>query len=284
MTAAPGAVSTAAAVPVAAKPGVAALPMYDWPGLRRANDALWRALAVALKDRGFETPTALERSLPELEIWRNPDLLVAQTCGYPLVSQLLGRVRLVATPCYGADGCDGPFYSSHIVVRSDESADRLADMAGRIAAVNSRQSQSGCAALYNACGTGGPEPFFSAAVPSGSHLGSMRAVAAGRADVAAIDAVCWALARRHYPKLAGRLKSLGTTALKPGLPFVTASSRSDGEVVLIREALAECLSDPRTLAARRKLLITGMKVVGLDEYRAAIAPLAQADLTRTIPL
>jgi ABC-type phosphate/phosphonate transport system substrate-binding protein len=278
MSAAPGAVSPAVAV------SVAALPMYDWPGLRCSNDAFWRALAVALKDRGFEPPQALDRDRPDMEIWRDSDLLIAQTCGYPLVSQLLGHVQLIATPCYGAEGCDGPFYSSHIIVRSDDPAVRLADMAGRIAAVNSLQSQSGCAALHHACGKGGPEPFFSAAVPSGSHLGSMQAVAAGRADVAAIDAVCWALARRHYPKLAGRLKSLGTTALKPGLPFVTAASRPDDEIALIRKALSECLSDPRTSAACRKLLITGMDVVGLDEYRTAIAPLARADLARTIPL
>lgn len=284
MTAALGAIETAGAVPAAVGSGVAALSMYDWPGLRRANDALWRALAVALRGRGFDPPPALERHRPEMAIWRDPDLLIAQTCGYPLVSELLGHVRPVATPCYAADGCDGPLYSSHIVVRRDEPAKRLADMAGRIAAVNSRQSQSGCAALHQACGTGGPEPFFSAAVLGGSHLGSMRAVAARRADVAAIDAVCWALAHRHYPELTGRLKSIGTTAPTPGLPFVTAASRPDSEVALIREALAECLADPRTSAARRKLLIAGMEVVGLGEYRAAITPLSPVDLARTIPL
>jgi ABC-type phosphate/phosphonate transport system substrate-binding protein len=285
MTAAPGAVSLAGPAPVAAFTGVAALPMYDWPGLHRANDALWRALAVALRERGFDPPPVLDRSRPADEIWRDPRLLIAQTCGYPLVSRLTGHVRPVATLCYAAGGCAGPLYSSHLVVRRDEPAGRLAEMAGRIAAINGRQSQSGCAALHHAClACGGPEPFFAGTVSSGSHLGSMRAVAAGRADVAAIDAVCWALAARCYPKLAGRLRSLGTTAPTPGLPFVTAVSRPDSEVALIHEALAECLADPRTSAPRRKLLVTGMEVVGLDEYRAAIAPLLPADIARTIPL
>jgi len=285
MTAAPGASSTADAAPAASLPGIAALPMYDWPALRRSNDTLWRALAVALRDRGFDPPPALERSRPEMEIWRDPGLLIAQTCGYPLVSELLCHVRPVATPCYAAEGCEGPLYSSHIVVRRDEAANRLADMAGRIAAVNGAHSQSGCAALHHACrACGGPEPFFNGAIISGSHLGSMRAVAEGRADVAAIDAVCWALARRHYPKLTGRLQSLGTTEPAPGLPFVTAASRPDGEVALIREALAECIADPRTRAARGKLLIDGIEVIGTDSYRAAIVPLSPADLARTIPL
>jgi ABC-type phosphate/phosphonate transport system substrate-binding protein len=182
------------------------------------------------------------------------------------------------------DGCEGALYSSHIVVRRDEPAHELAAMAGRVAAINSHGSQSGFAALHAACATtGAPQPFFGSAVMTGSHLGSMCAVAGGEADIAAIDAVSWALARRDCPELAGQLKSLGTTSLTPGLPLVTAAGRTDEEVGLIRDALAECQADPKTAAVRRALFITGFQVLDIADYTRAIIPVAEGDFARLYP-
>jgi ABC-type phosphate/phosphonate transport system substrate-binding protein len=130
---------------------------------------------------------------------------------------------------------------------------------------------------------GEPRPFFGGAVVAGSHLESMRAVAAGESDVAAIDAVCWALACREYPDLTNRLRSLGTTAPTPGLPLVTAAGRSSAEIALIREALSECLADPQTEEARRALFITGFDVLGEEDYRAAIALLDAEAMARLTP-
>ena len=284
MTAEQAVVSPAVSAAAAAPPPVAALPMYDWPVIRGANDSLWRRMVAALRARGLNTPDNLERDRPETEIWRDPGLLIAQTCGYPLVSTLLGHVRLVATPCYGVAGCEGVFYSSHIIVRRDEPARELAAMAGSIAAINSHGSQSGFAALHSACAaTGAPQPFFSGSVLAGSHLGSMRAVAGKKADIAAIDAVCWALARRDCPELAGQLKSLGTTSLMPGLPFVTAAGRPDEEVDLIRDALVECLADPKLQAVRRGLFLTGIEVLDVADYTGAITPVADCDIAMLYP-
>jgi ABC-type phosphate/phosphonate transport system substrate-binding protein len=284
MTPASAAASPDIPAATAAWPAVAALPMYDWPVVRGANDLVWRRLAAALRARGLNAPESLERTRPEAEIWRDPGLLIAQTCGYPLVSGLLGHVRLVATPCYGVDGCEGALYSSHIIVRRDEPARDLAAMAGWIAAINSYGSQSGLAALYESCAAaGGPQPFFGGSVLTGSHLASMRSVAAGEADVAAIDAVCWALARRDCPELTGQLKSLGTTRPTPGLPFVTAAGRTDAEVGLICAALAECLADQKTQALRRALFITGIEALDIADYCAAIKPLDGADIARLFP-
>jgi hypothetical protein len=38
--------------------------------------------------------------------WVEPHLLLSQTCGYPLRYVLKDHVRLVATPCYAAPGCE----------------------------------------------------------------------------------------------------------------------------------------------------------------------------------
>ncbi|HMB48191.1 MAG TPA: PhnD/SsuA/transferrin family substrate-binding protein [Afifellaceae bacterium] len=268
----------------ASSPLVAALSMYDWPSVRHANDSLWRAMAGALRARGLAADDELQRGRPDGEIWRDGNLLFAQTCGYPFIRELTGHVRLVATPCYAVDGCVGTSYSSHIVVRCGEPTGTLPEYAGRTVAINSFCSQSGFAALHAACAAaGGTAPFFSRCVMSGSHLASLQAVAAGDADLAAIDAVCWAAARRDCPGLAVRLKSIGTTPLTPGLPFITAAGRSDTELDLIRDALAECLAGPQTAEARRTLFIDGAEVLEAADYCAAINILGETEIAALVP-
>jgi ABC-type phosphate/phosphonate transport system substrate-binding protein len=255
---------------VAAGAPVAALPMYDWPDLRAANDALWGRIAARLRAAGWDAPTTLTRGRPLRDLWRDPDLLLAQTCGHPFVAELQGAVRLVATPVYAAAGCRGPLYSSALVARAGEAGATLADFRGRRAAVNGRDSQSGHMALARAAAaTGLPRPFFCGAVETGSHAASIAAVGRGEADIAAIDAVCWALAARHMAEEARRLRVVAWTPLTPGLPFVTAASRGDGEVALLRRALQEALRDPATEGARRALLLDGVAILAPEDYRDA---------------
>ncbi|HHX89588.1 MAG TPA: PhnD/SsuA/transferrin family substrate-binding protein, partial [Paracoccus sp.] len=68
----------------------------------------------------------------------------------------------------------------------------------------------------------GVDPAAGAAgvMMTGGHRASVLAVAAGRADLAAIDCRAWALAQRHEP-CARSLVVLGWTAARPGLPYVT---------------------------------------------------------------
>ena len=258
--------------------------MYDWLEVREATDSLWHNLALALRARGFDPPDRLDRRRPDSSIWRDPDLLIAQTCGYPYVTELQDHVRLVATPVYDVDGCSGPLYCSQIVVRVDEHAQTLAELQGRRVAINNMRSQSGFAALHAAVSALGQKaPFFQAAELSGSHLNSMSAIAEGNADVAAIDTISWALARRYRPDVAERLKSIAKTAMTPGLPIVTARSRSDEDVRLIAEALDDCLANPRTAGAREQLFLRSVERVSEAEYGAAYSRLDENDITQLIP-
>jgi hypothetical protein len=50
--------------------------------------------------------------------WRQPGLLISQTCGYPYVLGLHEHVQLIATPHFDAPGCEGATYSSVLVTRS----------------------------------------------------------------------------------------------------------------------------------------------------------------------
>ena len=175
------------------------------------------------------------------------------------------RLRLVATLRYAAPGCDGPRYSSQLVVRADSPGDRLADFRGAVCALNSWDSLSGWVALAAAL----PEPrFFRAALVTGAHVDSLAAVAAGDADIAAIDCVTYALLQRHRPSAIVGLRVIGRTALAPGLPLVTRRDVDDGTVEALRSALRDALADPALAEARAALLIEGIEILGEADYDA----------------
>ena len=122
---------------------VASLPMYDLPELRPAAEAVWRSMARSLRGAGLEGVPGRLTWAPPRDLWRDRNLLFSQTCGHPLVHGFAGRLRPVATPNYGAEGCDGPRYRSAIVVRRRAGYETLADCRNRVCAVNGWDSLSG---------------------------------------------------------------------------------------------------------------------------------------------
>lgn len=248
---------------------LAALPMYDLPELQAANDALWRAIAARLAAIGVDdVPKRLTRA-PDLEaVWTSPALLLAQTCGYPLIKMLGRRVQLVATPRYRAPGCEGPFRRSAVVVRAHEAASRLADLRGARVAVNDMMSDSGMNLLRAAIAPlAGGEGFFSETVVTGAHLASAEAVAFGKADVAAMDAVTWAHLGRWRPELAFRLRVLAWTERTPGLPLITAATTDAATLQALRHALAEVAGDPQLAEVRETLRLDGFSLLPRHHYQ-----------------
>ena len=250
----------------------ASLSMYDLPELQWANDRLWAAIARRLEAAGLhDVPGALDRRRPLDEIWTDPRLLLAQSCGYPLVTRLEGRVQLVATPRYRAQGCRGAFHSSAIVVRATHSAGTLAQVKAARAAVNDETSGSGMNLLRAAIAPlAGAEAFFSAVVVTGSHLASIQAIAAEEADVAAIDAVTWAQVRRLKPQLANRLRVLAWTAESPGLPLITAADSDAPTLTALRQALADVAVDPYLADVRHALLLEGFSLLPARRYQTVL--------------
>jgi ABC-type phosphate/phosphonate transport system substrate-binding protein len=248
---------------------IASLPMYDWPELQAANDALWSGIAGRLGDFGVaHAPAQLTRTGDLDGLWTSPALLLAQTCGYPLVTRLGGRVQLVATPCYRAAGCEGPFRRSAIVVRAEGAARRLADLHGARCALNDAASDSGMNLLRAAVAPlARGAAFFSEVVVTGSHLASAEAVAEGAADVAALDAVSYAHLRRLRPQVARRLRLLQWSAPTPGLPLITAAGADAATVAALRAALAAVARDPALAEARETLLLEGFSPLALSDYR-----------------
>jgi ABC-type phosphate/phosphonate transport system substrate-binding protein len=239
---------------------IAALPMYDFPELRDAHDALWEALAIRLTAQGVsDVPLSLTRDLPHFAVWEHPELLLAQGCEYPLATSFANRVRVVATPRYGAPGCEGASNRSALVVRDCEPAKSLADLRNRRCALNESSSNSGMNLLRAALApvaAGGP--FFKSIAISGAHRRSVAMVAAGAADVAAIDCVSWAHLRRLYRSEVAGLRVLSWTAASPSLPFITSRDTDPATIDALRRAIEDVLTEHTLAPWREQLLLTGV--------------------------
>lgn len=246
---------------------IAALGMYDPPFADWANDTWWQNLAGHARALGLSAAPALERGRPYREVWEDPGLGFAQTCGMPFVTRLKDRVRLVASPCYAFPGCQGAQYRSLIVVRAGAGFAGLDELAGTRAAINAHDSHSGCNALAHAVAplaTAGL--FFSGHIITNAHAASLAAVRDGRADVCACDCVTFGLIARHAPDSLVGLAVMDETAPAPAPPFITRGDASDAEVTGWREALARSLTDPQSAAAREFLGLCGVEVLANAAY------------------
>ena len=252
---------------------VAGFPMYDFAGLQAANDAVWQVVAAALRAAGHRAvPGALDRGRTIDRLWQDPGLVLAQSCGYPLMTSLLGRVRLVATPRYRAAGCSGASWGSALVVRADDTGPDLAAFRGRRCAANQPHSNTGMNLLRAAVAElADGRPFFRSIAWTGSHRGSLALVAEGAADLAAIDAVTLAHLGRIEPDLVRRTRILGWTEATPGLPFITAGDTDDATIEIMRQALGRIAADPAHAWIRDTLLLDGFERVAEADYDCVLA-------------
>jgi ABC-type phosphate/phosphonate transport system substrate-binding protein len=104
-------------------------------------------------------------------------------CGLPYVG--MERLEPLVAPAMGGGG---PIYYSDVVARDGEQATSIEGFTGRRLAVNEPGSYSGWTiVLATLARRGVPVGEFAEVLPTGSHAGSLEAVAAGEADVAAVD-------------------------------------------------------------------------------------------------
>lgn len=262
-------------------PRLASLAMYAAPPpLADATRQLWAHLRDGLRAAGIAAvPDALDETIGHAAAWLDPQLLLAQTCGYPFVRSLRGRVRLIATPVYGHPGCDGALSGSVVVGRDQLPAGSIADLRGTRAAINDPMSNSGANLLRHLVAPHARAGrFFASVVETGSHLASLAAVAEGHADLAAIDCVTYANVARFAPKRLAGTRILGETVRTPGLPLITRGGASDDEVAALREALTRFVANPALATTCDTLGLRGFELLEdaaydhiLDIEREAVA-------------
>lgn len=232
---------------------IASLGMYDFGAAEAANDRLWALIRDGLRGRGIAAPEALTRGEHAYwDAWAAPDLLLSQTCGYPFRSRLHGTVTYVGTPDYGVEGCAPGQYRSVFVARADDPRRDVVEFGGAGFAYNEALSQSGWAAPQTHAAKLGLR--LPPVMQTGGHRLSAQAVADRRADIAALDAVTFALMRDADP-VAAKLRVVGMTDPTPGLPFITARARDPAPIFdAVSEAIA-ALAPPDRAALHLKGLV-----------------------------
>lgn len=250
---------------------IASLGMYDRAETAAANDRLWAGIRDGLRARDIAAPEALTRGEGAYwPAWQAPDLVLSQTCGFPYRARLHGRVTLIGTPDYGVEGCPPGHYRSVFVTRTDDPR-ALADFDGLPLAYNEGLSQSGWAAPQNHAAALGLR--LRPGLCTGGHRLSALAVAEGRADLAALDAVTWEMLRRWEPAAAA-LRVVAVTDPTPGLPYIAAAG---ADAAATFDAVAEAIA-ALSPADRETLQLRGLIRIAPEAYLAVPTPPAPEGL------
>jgi ABC-type phosphate/phosphonate transport system substrate-binding protein len=249
----------------------ASLPMYNLPEMRPVNAEFWTALRGLLTDAGLTAPDQLVFERPPVPERIGSEVLFSQTCGYPLETIFRGQAIRLGTPCYDAEGCDGPFHCGVFIVPADSRAGDLRALAGGVFLLNSRHSNSGMNLPRRALAEiAGGRSFFAQVIETGSQPGNLDRIARGEGDVTAVDCVTYAFWSRCRPEAASRTRILARTPPSPAIPFVTAATTPPETVAILRDALRRMAHEERFAAARAGLLIKDIVDVPAERYGALL--------------
>lgn len=251
--------------------------MFDFPELREQTDALWAAWSSELRRHGLDAPPGLVRPTEGLLAhWRQLDLLVSQTCGYPYAAALRGSVTTFGTFAYDLPEEHQPgFYRSVIVARSSD-ARRVSTPAtgalrafnGATVAINNNDSLSGCVSLGVALVNGGVSQVSNVVV-TGAHANSLVALQHREADIAAIDAISFALLQDIRPGAVDGISIIDRGPVIPCLPLITQDAT---RIPVLRRSLAEALATLREGSPEvlRALRIVDAAFPHEDKYTATL--------------
>lgn len=237
---------------------VVELGFYPFDDVQWAYEKLWATVA---KSCSWVSPDLIWSGSPA-KLWSSNELFVSQTCGWPLVTRLANKVRVVGAFRQTTPESASHFYRSVVIARVDGTP---FDFQGSVAAVNDTESLSGWISLIAAI-HGPQESWRGTTSISGSHVESIQMLARGEADIASIDSVSWAHAKRIHPELTSRLFVICNGPLVPCLPIITHHSTSDTQLEELRSAIAVATHEDSTVHATAALFISGFDPLDLDDY------------------
>lgn len=242
---------------------IVAFPMYVLPQVHADMVALWQAMR-GLLPAGW--PDAPRFDIP-LDDGVPANLKLMQYCGYPYVTQWRGKLAPLASLHYDVPYCEGMHHCSVFVVPQNSADEALADLRGKVVAINGYDSNTGMNLLRHAVAPLAQDGrFFERVVETGAHIDSLRTVASGNADIASIDCVTFAFVGEHFPELVKSVRIIGTGARSPALPLFTRADMPAAERQEVLQAWRAVLADARYAALLKRLRIRG------------ISPVSDADL------
>ncbi len=227
-----------------ARPTRVGFPWYDVGTAKPGWNALWDSLRPNLDELGFGP---LDRRLdrrPGQSQWADPALLLSQCCGLDVVGRT-SNLQPIAAPVFRDLECEsGDYYS--LVIARDEPPTHA------VVAVNDPHSRSGHTSLiYWLADT---HRRAKRVIFTGSHARSIEMVRAGRADIAAIDAISWRALESLDVEIIDRTRS------GPAPPFITRNNLSAEP---LRLALAAAID---ALGADGPLGLNGIVPVDASRY------------------
>ncbi|KOY03437.1 phosphate/phosphite/phosphonate ABC transporter substrate-binding protein [Pseudomonas nunensis] len=239
---------------------IAELLMYTAPEpIRQANER-WLTRILERLDTTRQTAEGL--SLPDL--WLSPDLLLTQTCGYPLMTLLRDQVRVVGRPRYELPDSNGGNHCSLLLSRADDPRRSLPAFYNSRGVINDEGSNSGMNLLrHRLAPLHRDGQFFASVGISGAHRESLRWLREDLADLAAIDSVTFAYLARHAEKEVAGLRVVARSAFSPTLPYITVASASDEQIEQLRQVMNQTLRELPDVA----------EILGLQE----VLPATQSD-------
>lgn len=219
---------------------LAELLMYVAPeSIRQANE---RWLARILEQLGSTRLDAEGLSL--MDLWLSPRLLLTQTCGYPLMTALRGRVRVIGRPRYELPDSNGGNHCSLLLTRADDPRWTLSALRGSRGVINGEDSNSGMNLLrHRLAPLHRDGQFFASVAISGSHCESLRWLRDDLADLAAIDSVTFAYLAQHAQAEVEGLRVLARTAFSPTLPYIAAAGTTDEQAEQLRRVMNQTLKE-----------------------------------------
>ena len=253
---------------------LASLPMYLVTPL--AVNQLWDWLKQDLIQQ-------LGKSYPQLALcdlkspdnlhahWQEPSLLVSQTCGYPLMTELNKKVNLLGSFEYDAPYCNGIFCKSVVIAQANNLNNNLLHFKNTKVAFNSPQSQSGYNSFRHLIAplsqNGG---FFENSISTGGHKASVLAVQSGQADIAAIDCVTYEGFCRYAPELTQGLKIINTTQAYPGLPLISALNTPTEVLDALKNSLSRIHLQEQLRDTLATLMIKQFKPSSWQDYEICL--------------
>lgn len=233
---------------------LASLAMYPFAHLRPAHEHLWDDVRSRLS---FDAP-ALNWDLDPDVASRRDDLLLGQTCGWPLVKDLADVVHVVGTFDVEVDSADDGTYRSVLISNVAAPLGEILHRSDLRVGVNSCDSLSGWISLLSVAKAEGVE--LGDVEWTGAHSASIGAVRDGRCQLAAIDAITFA-------HLGGAGVSIvGQGPRIPCLPLVSSRSTPDAMVDELRGALVASAKDPAMAETCAVLKIRGFLERDLSDY------------------
>ena len=232
------------------------LDMYLAP----PSEAVFAALGASL--RAVLTEAGIDPSAPF-----GAGFAVGQVCGITYATAPAGQMRYLATMVADDPAVPAGHYNSLLITPRAGGLATPADFdpARHRAVINEAGSFSG-SLTFTAHMASAHNRGIGTALLSGAHLDSVVMVARGEAELAAIDRISFALARRTVPDEVAGVTVIGETRPYPGIPFVADAGLPDDVVSRLRDAILGFRDNPAWPDMKAVLGISDIIILDEDLY------------------